>query len=118
MTEGAIFTPQGLVEDVRAITDLYEMDGYLDANVRVSKQSNTDTGEIDLNYIIEEQEQVEVEKIEIRGNTTTKDKVIRRELAINPGEVFDMVSVELSKRRLEGTGLFDKVDTQLSLIHI
>ena len=116
MTEGAIFTPQGLVDDVRAITDLYEMDGYLDANVRVSKQSNTDTGEIDLNYIIDEQEQVEVEKIEIRGNTTTKDKVIRRELAINPGEVFDMVSVELSKRRLEGTGLFDNVDTQVERI--
>ena len=50
------------------------------------------------------------------GNTTTKDKVIRRELAINPGEVFDMVSVELSKRRLEGTGLFDKVDTQVERI--
>ncbi|RTZ67122.1 MAG: hypothetical protein DSZ35_06875 [Verrucomicrobia bacterium] len=57
-----------------------------------------------------------MEKVEIRGNTRTKDKVIRRELAISPGEVFDMVSVELSKRRLEGTGLFESVDTQVEKI--
>ena len=42
--------------------------------------------------------------------------MIRRELAIYPGEVFDMVRVELSKIRLEGTGLFDGVDTQVEKI--
>jgi outer membrane protein insertion porin family len=77
---------------------------------------NTDQGTIDLAYNITEGELSYVEKVEIRGNTRTKDKVIRRELAISPGEMFDMVSVELSKRRLQGTGLFDSVDTQVEKI--
>ena len=44
---------------------------------------------MDLIYRVEEFDKSYVEKIEIRGNTKTKDKVIRRELAITPGEVFD-----------------------------
>ena len=116
MLEGAIFTPTGLNEDRDAIRDFYEAYGYLDTRVRVTKVPNTDQGTIDLAYNITEGELSYVEKVEIRGNTRTKDKVIRRELAISPGEVFDMVSVELSKRRLEGTGLFDSVDTQVEKI--
>ena len=53
-----------------------------------------------------------MEQINIRGNIKTKDKVIRRELAIAPGEVFDMVRVKISKQRLEGLDYFDKVDMQ------
>ncbi|MDP7442188.1 MAG: outer membrane protein assembly factor BamA [Verrucomicrobiota bacterium] len=116
MLEGAIFTPTGLNEDRDAIRDFYEAYGYLDTRVRVTKVPNTDQGTIDLAYNITEGELSYVEKVEIRGNTRTKDKVIRRELAISPGEMFDMVSVELSKRRLEGTGLFDSVDTQIEKI--
>ena len=52
-----------------------------------------------------------VEQINIHGNIKTKDKVIRRELAISPGEVFDMVRVKLSKQRLEGLDYFDKVES-------
>ncbi len=116
MLEGAIFTPTGLNEDRDAIRDFYEAYGYLDTRVRVTKVPNTDQGTIDLAYNITEGELSYVEKVEIRGNTRTKDKVIRRELAISPGEMFDMVSVELSKRRLQGTGLFDSVDTQIEKI--
>ena len=82
----------------------------------VTKVPNTDQGTMDLVYRIREGELSYVEKVEIRGNTRTRDKVIRRELAIYPGEEFDMVSVELSKRRLEGTGLFESVDTQVEKI--
>ena len=116
MLEGAIFTPTGLNEDRDAIRDYYEAYGYLDTIVRVTKVPNTDQGTIDLVYSVKEGEISYVEKVEIRGNTRTRDKVIRRELAISPGEVFDMVSVELSKRRLEGTGLFESVDTQVEKI--
>ena len=88
------------------------MKGYLDADIRSEVTPNTGTGEIDIHYRITENESVKVEQIKIRGNTTTKDKVIRRELNIYPGETFNMVSVNLSKRRLEGTGLFEKVETE------
>ncbi|MEE2947479.1 MAG: outer membrane protein assembly factor BamA [Verrucomicrobiota bacterium] len=116
MLEGAIFTPTGLNEDRDAIRDFYEAHGYLDTIVRSTRVPNTDQGTIDLVYTIQEGELSYVEKVEIRGNNRTKDKVIRRELAISPGEVFDMVRVELSKRRLEGTALFEAVDTQVEKI--
>ncbi len=116
MLEGTIFTPAGLSNDRDAVRDYYEAHGYLDTRVIVTKVPNTDQGTMDLVYRIREGELSYVEKVEIRGNTRTRDKVIRRELAIYPGEEFDMVSVELSKRRLEGTGLFDGVDTQVEKI--
>ncbi|HJN83387.1 MAG: POTRA domain-containing protein, partial [Verrucomicrobiota bacterium] len=78
MLEGAIFTPTGLNEDRDAIRDFYEAYGYLDTRVRVTKVPNTDQGTIDLAYNITEGELSYVEKVEIRGNTRTKDKVIRR----------------------------------------
>jgi outer membrane protein insertion porin family len=53
-----------------------------------------------------------VEKIEIQGNTKTKDKVIRRELAITPGETFDMIRVKVSKSRLEQMQFFEKVEAK------
>ena len=116
MLEGTIFTPAGLSKDQDAVRDYYEAHGYLDTRVIVTKVPNTDQGTMDLVYRIREGELSYVEKVEIRGNARTRDKVIRRELAIYPGEEFDMVSVELSKRRLEGTGLFESVDTQVEKI--
>jgi len=52
---------------------------------------------MDLEFQIDEGQRSYIEKIEIRGNINTKDKVIRRELAVSPGEVFDMVRVKVSK---------------------
>jgi outer membrane protein insertion porin family len=67
---------------------------------------------MDLEFQIEEGQKSYIEKIEIHGNIKTKDKVIRRELAVSPGELFDMVRVKLSKQRLEGLGYFDRVETR------
>ena len=81
-------------------------------NLNVVRIPNTDTGTMDLEFQIEEGQKSYIEKIEIKGNARTKDKVIRRELAVSPGEVFDMVRVKLSKQRLEGLDYFERVDTR------
>jgi len=121
MVEGEIFTPKGLQKDIEAIQDFYGAQGYIgkggDDRVRVAaiKNPNVERGTMDLIYHIEEGEKSYIEKIEIKGNTKTKDKVIRRELAVSPGEVFDMVRVKVSKQRLEGLQYFTqgKVDTEV-----
>ena len=114
MDAGDIFTPDGLNKDTQAIEDFYGSKGYLDVvqgpALRVVRIPNVDTGTMDLEFQIKEGQKSHVEKIDIRGNLKTKDKVIRRELAISPGEVFDMVRVKISKQRLEGLQYFDKVD--------
>jgi outer membrane protein insertion porin family len=63
-----------------------------------------------MTYSIHEGELTYIEKIEIRGNTKTKDKVIRRELAVNPGEIYDTVRVDRSVDRLKNLGYFSKVE--------
>ena len=112
MTVEKIFTPKGLQKDREAIQDFYGAKGYIDMRVAPIKIANTATGTIDLMYDIDEKNKSFIEKIEIKGNDKTKDKVIRRELAVSPGEVYDMVRVKLSKERLEGLRYFEKVDTQ------
>ncbi|KAB2662375.1 MAG: outer membrane protein assembly factor BamA [Verrucomicrobia bacterium] len=111
LKDGQTFTPKKLQRDVEAITDFYGARGYIEARVDPQKVANVERGTLDLKYSIREGDRYEVEKIEIRGNTKTKDKVIRRELAISPGETFDTVRVKVSKSRLEQLQFFEKVDT-------
>ena len=114
LTSGKIFQP-GILDrsnkqgDMESIKGLYGSRAYVDARVDVEQHANVKTGAIDLVYRIEERDQVDVELVRIQGNDKTKDIVIRRELAITEGEPFDLGRVELSKRRLEGTRLFQSV---------
>ncbi|HVU08720.1 MAG TPA: outer membrane protein assembly factor BamA [Verrucomicrobiae bacterium] len=116
MDVGDTFTPDGLRADATAIEDCYGSKGYIDVEqgrtLRIVRIPNVDTGTMDLEFQVDEGQKSYVERIDIRGNIKTKDKVIRRELAISPGEVFDMVRVKISKQRLEQLNFFDKVDTQ------
>ena len=115
MDVGNIYTPDGLRSDTTAVQDFYGSKGYIDvaqgATLRVVQIPNVDTGTMDLEFQIDEGRKTYVEKISIAGNLKTKDKVIRRELAIAPGDVFDLVHVKISKQRLEGLNYFEKVET-------
>lgn len=114
MVEGKTFTPKGLIEDMEAIRDFYGSKGYIDTWVRPIKNPNTEKGTMDLEYKVMDEAAGKsyIEKIEIKGNTKTKDNVLRRELAVTPGETFDMVRVKVSKSRLEQMNYFDKVETE------
>jgi len=116
MKTGSTFTPDGLDKDTTAVEDFYGSQGYIDVQrgitLRIVRVPNVDTGTMDLEFQIDEGQKNYVEQINIRGNVKTKDKVIRRELAIAPGEVFDMVRVKISQQRLEGLDYFDKVNLE------
>jgi outer membrane protein insertion porin family len=111
-----IFTPEGLTKDREAVQDFYGSKGYIDIAqgqaLRVVTVPNIQRGTMDLEFQIAESQKAYVQKIEIHGNHKTKDTVIRRELAIAPGDVFDMVHVKMSKQRLEGLQYFEKVDAR------
>ena len=119
MDVGDIFTPKGYGKDIEQVEDFYGSRGYIDVsqssrNLNVLRIPNTESGTMDLEFQIDEGQKSYIEKIEIRGNINTKDRVIRRELAVSPGEVFDMVRVKVSKERLEGLQYFEqgKVDAR------
>lgn len=114
MDSGDVFKPDGLTQDTDLIEDFYGSKGYVDISqgeaLRVIRVPNVETGTIDLDFQVADSQKSYVQKIEIHGNLKTKDKVIRRELAISPGQVLDMVNVKISKQRLEGLEYFEKVD--------
>src|SRR2546426_2304112 len=67
---------------------------------------------MDLEYVVDEGQKSYVEKKKIKGNTKTKDRVIRRELAVAPGETFNMLRVDLSTNRLAGLNYFEKLEAR------
>lgn len=117
MDVGDDFTPGGLTDDIQQIQDFYGARGYIDVSenpnsLRVEKIPNTENNTMDLLFEINEGQKTTIEKVEIRGNTKTKDKVIRRELAVSPGETFNMVLVKLSKSHLDQMQFFERVETK------
>jgi outer membrane protein insertion porin family len=113
VTEGKVFSPQKLQKDIKSVEDAYGVAGYADAKVNVE---TTPGGPalVNLSYKVDEGIQSFVEHINISGNSRTKDKVIRREIVLSPGDVFDTVRVDISKKRLEGLQYFERVDTYAS----
>ena len=107
--EGAVYSAKAIKDDAKAIADNYGSGGYVDLTV-VPESSTPHNGLIDLTYRIDEGRQSYVDHINISGNSRTKDKVIRREVLITPGDIFNTVRVETSKKRLDNLGYFSKVD--------
>jgi outer membrane protein insertion porin family len=107
---GMIFRPTKLDKDVGTIEDFYGRAGYLDTQVKLVRKPNVTTGNIDIEYHIEESEKFYVESVKVEGNTKTKSLVVIRELVLSPGDVFDMVRMKASKMRLENTALFEDVN--------
>lgn len=110
MKEGAVFGPDASQKDIKAIEDSYGRLGYADMKVDLIT-SPAPGNSLNLQYNIEEGLQSYLERINISGNTRTKDKVLRRELVLAPGDVYDTVRVDVSKKRLEGLDYFEKVET-------
>lgn len=109
MLPGLTYSQFYLFKDVESIRDFYNSRGYMDTRIVPDIELNRDTGKVDVVYKIEEGELSFVEQVRIRGNTKTKDVVIRRELRIRPGERFDGERIKKSKQHLENLGYFEEV---------
>src|SRR6266446_3362144 len=110
MKEGSVYSPKQLRDDAKAVADAYGSAGYVDLVVSPEGEP-AGPAQIDVTYKIEEGVRSFVNRINIAGNTRTKDKVIRREVLLAPGDVFNTVRVDTTKKRLENLGYFAKVET-------
>jgi len=105
---GMVFRPTKLDKDVEMVENFYGRDGHLETHVQMVRKPNMQTGNIDVEYKIEEGDKYQVESIKIEGNTKTKSTVILRELVLGPGDVFDKVRMKISQARLENTRFFEE----------
>jgi outer membrane protein insertion porin family len=107
---GQIFSRSVLSRDLERLKSRYEDDGYAYANITPLTQVDREDLTIDLTFDIDKGELVYYERIDIVGNTKTRDKVIRREMRIYEGELTSASRRELSKRRIQALGFFESVD--------
>jgi outer membrane protein insertion porin family len=110
MKEGSVYSPKALRDDAKTLADGYGSGGYVDLDI-TPQAAPAGPGRVDVTYTIEEGDRSFVQRVNVIGNTRTKDKVIRREIGIVPGDVYNTVRVEVTKKRLENLGYFSKVET-------
>ena len=91
------------------LKEYYGQMGYINARVETVRKPDLTTGAIGLRFVIEEGQRHTVRAIEIQGNTKTRSTAIARELALGPGEVFDLARTRVSEARLRNTQFFQEV---------
>lgn len=106
---GGVYSPGALRDDLKVINDMYGERGYVDLQL-VPEGTPGGPALVNLHLQITEGGPSTIDHINIEGNTRTKDKVIRRELAVAPGELYDTVAIEASKARLKNLDYFSQVD--------
>ena len=107
MQQGDIFSTAKLRKGFEELRKLYGQFGYIDFVSDPDIQAQPGTDKIDLTLNFDEGKQFFVRRIDFSGNTTTRDKVIRRELLIDEGDVFNTRLWELSILRLNQLGYFE-----------
>jgi outer membrane protein insertion porin family len=107
---GDYFNRASLVKDLQAVRTVYRDAGF--ANVEAEPETELDPAhqEVDIVVPIKRGPAVRIERIEIKGNTKTRDEVIRREVELQEGQLFSETRLENSKRRVTALGYFDRVD--------
>jgi outer membrane protein insertion porin family len=108
-----LYNQDKIIEIVRDIYSLYSDRGYLNAKIKPEfNKSNEVSGIVDVNFSIQENTIVYVGNIYIDGLVSTKDKVIRREVLLSPGDVFSFQKVRRSVEKIYNLGFIESVETQ------
>ena len=109
---GQTFDGEKVEKAVESITFATGATGYAFVDVNPRMQRNNDAKTIDLTFEVNEGPRVYVERINIKGNTRTLDKIIRREVRIAEGDAFNRVLVDRSRARIRSLGYFGEVEIE------
>jgi outer membrane protein insertion porin family len=107
---GEVFNRSKVGEDINKLNDYYKDKGYAYVNITPITHIDLKTLTVGLDFEIEKGKKVYFERINIRGNSKTRDKVIRREMKISEGELYNQTNLDTSKRYVTALGYFEKVD--------
>ncbi len=107
---GEIFNTDTLRRETLRLTEKYGDLGYAFANVVPQPAIHEDTQTVDIVFEVDKGRRVYIGNITVTGNTKTKDKVIRRELLIQEGELFNGTNKRLSRENVVRLGFFESVD--------
>ena len=106
---GDVYNGDLVDKSVEAMTREVARKGYAFSSARPRGERDPATGLITLSFVVEEGPRVYIERINVRGNTRTRDYVIRREFPLGEGDAYNRVLVDRAEKRLNGLGYFKKV---------
>lgn len=110
LAQGQLASSATVDAAAKTIRDFYAARGYVETQVRTDYEAvEGATNRVALLFTVQESEQVTIRNIVLRGNTKTKDKVLRRELLVIPGLVANDVLAERSENRLKNLNYFSTV---------
>ncbi|WP_432347704.1 outer membrane protein assembly factor BamA [Shinella yambaruensis] len=107
---GKVYRARDVQDTMSEISKRVAANGYPFARVTPRGNRDLGNGTIAVDYLVDQGERAYVERIEIRGNTRTRDYVIRREFDIGEGDAFNQEVITRAKRRLEALGYFSTVN--------
>lgn len=107
------FNLEIMQDDVKRLTDLYGDYGYAFADISMDTETHPEEGVVDIYYLLNPKDKVYVRRVELEGNTKTRDNVILRELRLADGQQFNGEKLRRSIERLDKLRYFDEVNPQL-----
>jgi outer membrane protein insertion porin family len=112
LKQGDVFSTAKIRKSLDDYKKIYGRYGFIDFVSEPGFDIDEQAKRIDLTMKFDEGKQYYVRRIDFSGNTTTRDKVIRRELLIDEGMLFDQHAWEISILRLNQLDYFDKIDAE------
>lgn len=107
--KGQVASLDAIERSAKAIGDYYGARGYIRTGADPRVQLDTNAATARVTYAVKEGELAWIQDVEIRGNSLTKDKVIRREIGVAPGEVYNTPKVRSSENRVRNLNYFSYV---------
>ena len=106
---GSVYNAEAVEKSVETLSIEVARRGYPFAVVRPRGDRDANTGSINVAFVVEEGPRVYVERINVRGNTRTRDYVIRREFDLAEGDAYNRALVDRAERRLKNLNYFKTV---------
>jgi len=110
MKRNDVYSNTAIRKDVNALTEKFANQGYAYVEINPETMIDNKTLLVHITYEVEKKKRVSFEKIQIVGNSKTRDKVVRRELRVAEGELYSATDLNKSRDRLKRTGYFKEVD--------
>ena len=107
------FDVEVLQDDIKALTNFYSDYGYAFADIDVTPRPRTEDGVVDVVYTLKPGEKQYIRRVEVEGNTRTRDNVILREMRLADGQQFSGARMRRSAERLEKTRYFTEVNPSI-----
>ncbi|MFN8543309.1 MAG: outer membrane protein assembly factor BamA [Candidatus Binatia bacterium] len=107
---GEVFRASEIRDDQQKLTDRMSDDGFAFATVEPQTEVRQADKKVDVRYVVDRGRPVTIDRIEVTGNTKTRDQVVRREMRVQEQELYSGVKIRKSREALQRLGFFREVN--------